>query len=199
MKVIGLTGGIASGKSTVSSVLKNLGAYIIDADVIAREVVVPGHPAWQQIVQAFGEKILLDDGNINRRKLADRVFHDEAARKKLNQITHPWIIKEVEKKIGEIGAMDRQAVIVVDAPLLIEAGMVDLVDQVWLAALPEELQVTRLTQRDHTSREEAIHRISAQMPLVEKQKYAHHIIDTSGSLADTVNQIHVLWNQLLSE
>jgi dephospho-CoA kinase len=197
MIIIGLTGGISSGKSTVSAILKELGAYIIDADAIAREVVMPGRPAWQEIIYVFGAKILQEDGQINRKELADIVFQDEEARRKLNEITHPRISEERQRIIAEIAAKDAKAVIVFDVPLLIETGMYKEVDEVWLVALPEELQIKRLINRDKVSKEEALRRISSQMPLGEKKKYAHHIIDTSGSRIDTIKQVHKLWNQLV--
>lgn len=196
MKIIGLTGGIASGKSTVSKVLKDLGATIIDMDLIAREIVKPGLPAWQEIVQFFGNEILRQDGEINRPALAAQVFGNEAARRRLNEITHPRLIKETQKRLEEIRHREN-AVAVIDAPLLIEAGMTDLVDEVWLVAIPQELQVLRLMERDGISQAEAKKRIDSQMPLEEKKKFAHYIIDTKGSMQDTVKQVLDLWeNQI---
>ncbi|MGI6712510.1 MAG: dephospho-CoA kinase [Bacillota bacterium] len=197
MIIIGLTGGISSGKSTVSAILKELGAYIIDADAIAREVVMPGRPAWREIIHVFGAKILQEDGQINRKALADIVFQDEEARRKLNEITHPRISEERNRIIAEIAAKDEKAIIVFDVPLLIETGMYKEVDEVWLVALPEDLQIKRLINRDKISEEEALRRISSQMPLAEKKKYAHHIIDTSGSRIDTIKQVYKLWKQLV--
>lgn len=198
MKIIGLTGGIASGKSTVSKVLKDLGATIIDMDLIAREIVKPGLPAWQEIVRFFGNEVLRQDGEINRPALAVQIFSNEEARRRLNEITHPRLIKETQKRLEEIRCREN-VVAVIDAPLLIEAGMTDLVDEVWLVSIPKELQVLRLMERDGISRAEAKKRIDSQMPLEEKKKFAHYIIDTAGSMQDTVKQVLDLWESQIGK
>lgn len=194
MKIIGLTGGIASGKSTVSTMLKELGAYIIDADVIAREIVKSGRSAWQEIVQVFGKEILESDGEINRRALGAKVFNNQIAREKLNNITHPKVIDEIKKRAADIYERDHESVVIIDAPLLIEANMVEMVDEVWLVALPESRQIERLMARDLLSKDEAEKRVRAQMPLSQKKNFTNHIIDTSGTLQDTKNQVLNLWN-----
>ncbi|WP_148132946.1 dephospho-CoA kinase [Candidatus Formimonas warabiya] len=196
MKIIGLTGGIASGKSTVSSVLKELGALIIDADKVAREIVLPGSPAWNEIVQEFGQAILQPDQNINRKELAGIIFRDQAARNKLNRITHPRIMDEIRKRINAGKRGNNYLMIVVDAPLLIELGMTAMVDEVWLTALPKDIQIMRLMEREGLPEWEAEKRIGAQMPLEEKKKFAHRIIDTSGLVQDTINQVYDIWNQI---
>jgi len=196
VKIIGLTGGIASGKSTVSSVLKELGALIIDADKVAREIVLPGSPAWNEIVQEFGQAILQPDQNINRKELAGIIFRDQAARNKLNRITHPRIMDEIRKRINAGKRGNNYLMIVVDAPLLIELGMTAMVDEVWLTALPKDIQIMRLMEREGLPEWEAEKRIGAQMPLEEKKKFAHRIIDTSGLVQDTINQVYDIWNQI---
>lgn len=197
MKVIGLTGGIASGKSTVASFLKELGAYVIDADRVAREVVLPGCSAYLDIVKEFGEEILGPDGKINRAKLGGIIFQNPPARKKLNEITHPRIIKEIRRQIEERKKENPAGIIVIDVPLLIETGMIEMVDEVWLAALPEKQQILRLIERDGYTEEEAEKRIKSQMPLNEKRKFAHRIIDTGGLLKDTRRQVNFFWNQII--
>ncbi|NMA14651.1 MAG: dephospho-CoA kinase [Clostridia bacterium] len=196
MKVIGLTGGIASGKSTVSRVLEKQGAKIIDADIIARDIVQPGCPALAEIVKVFGKETLLPDGRLDRVYLGQKVFQNQSLRKVLNSITHPKIREQIIEELRKIERESPEAIAVVDAPLLIEAGLVVMVDEVWLVALPEEVQVNRLMNRDGLSQEEAKRRIGSQLPLAEKQKYAKHIIDTSGSINDTVNKVVKLWQEV---
>ncbi|MGI6684663.1 MAG: dephospho-CoA kinase [Bacillota bacterium] len=198
VKVIGLTGGIASGKSTVASFLKELGAYVIDADKIAREIVLPGSSAYREIVREFGAGILKPDKHINRGKLGEIIFQNPEARKKLNEITHPKIYLAMEEQIEAIKKRDSEGIIVLDVPLLIETGMTRIADEVWLAWLPEEEQMNRLMERDGLTKEEAEQRIKSQMPLQEKRKFAHRIIDTSGLLKDTRRQVNSIWNQLKS-
>lgn len=198
MKVIGLTGGIASGKSTVASYLKELGAYVIDADKIARDIVQPGGPAYVEIVQEFGKDILDPDRNIDRKKLGGIIFRNLEDREKLNGIMHPKIYRLMEKQIESIKKADPKGIIVLDVPLLIETGMTKMADEVWLAWLPEELQKARLMERDGFTEEEAEKRIKSQMPLNKKRKFAHRIIDTSGLLKDTRRQVNSIWNQLKS-
>ncbi|GAW92400.1 dephospho-CoA kinase [Calderihabitans maritimus] len=193
---IGLTGGIGSGKSTVAGILRELGAYVVDADQVAREVVQPGRPAWQEIVEHFGEEILQKDGQIDRKALGRLVFENPEARKKLNQITHPRVVERLLEIEREYRRKDPRGILVLEIPLLIEARLTHLVDEVWVAAADEETQVERVMKRDKLSREEALRRIRAQMPLGEKIKYADRIIDTSGTLADTRRRVERLWQHL---
>ncbi|MCL5047116.1 MAG: dephospho-CoA kinase [Actinobacteria bacterium] len=198
MVVIGLTGGIASGKSTVSRILKELGAEIVDADLVAKEVVRPNTDAWRELVSEFGRGILNPDKTINRRKLGNMVFPDKTALAKLNHITHPRILKRITERIAQA----RQAgirVLVLDAPLLIESGTVSMADQVWVVAVDQETQLTRLMARDHFTFQEALNRLNSQMPLAEKIKYATVVIDNSGSLEETRARITGLWEKIVSE
>lgn len=194
---IGLTGGIATGKSTVSEQLRRLGAHVIDADGIAREIVMPGQLAYQDIVECFGKDVLSDDGTLNRAWLAEQIFNDPAKRQLLNQLTHPRVIKRIETIIEALAADDYRRPVVLDIPLLIEAGMADTVDQVWLVLTDADTQLQRLMQRDDLTASEAKLRIDAQMPLAEKEEYAHRIIDNSGSLADTEQIVRNLWTEVL--
>ena len=188
MVFVGLTGGIATGKSVVSGIFRSLGAFIIDADVLAREIVKPGLPAWKAIVEAFGSEILLPDDNINRAKLGSIVFHDAAKRSILNSIMHPGILKEAAKLRKKIGEEDPFAVVIFDAALLIESGAYAMVDLVILVYANENLQINRLMNRDGVTWDDAVERINAQMPVAEKKNYADYIIDTSSSLKDDIEK-----------
>lgn len=196
MKVIGLTGGIASGKSTVSQVLRNLGAVILDADQVAREIVAPSQPAWQEIVKAFGPEILQSDGQIDRVALGQLVFADPKARQKLNALTHPVIRAEFERRLAVLRAKQPHCIAVVDAPLLMEAEMTDLVDEIWVVAVDVSTQIQRLMARDGLSVREAQQRIASQMPLAEKLKVADRVINNQGSRVVTKQQVRHLWAQL---
>lgn len=196
MFIIGLTGGISSGKSTVSGYLRERGAAIIDADQLARELVEPGQPAYREIVQFFGEQILDPGGRLDRIRLGQLVFANPGARQQLNQMTHP----RVKQKTSEIleGLTKDAAVMlaVVDAPLLIEASMTSLVDQVWLLEVDEEIQVSRLMERDGMTAADARRRIASQMPLAEKKRWADKIIDNNGGFQETVKQVQYLLQEL---
>lgn len=192
--VAGLTGGIATGKSTVSFIFKRLGAHIIDADEIAREVVKKGTPAWKEIKDFFGEDILSPDGTIDRAKLGEIVFREESKRKRLDEIVHPEVFKEIERLKEEIIRKDREAIILCDVPLLIESGYYSKVDKVILVYTEERKQLLRLTNK--FPREDALRRIKSQMPLEEKKKYADYIIDNSGPIEETEAQCRKVYEEL---
>lgn len=199
--VIGLTGGIASGKSTVSRVLRKLGAPVIDADLVSKEVVAPGTAAWHELIATFGTDILNDDQTINRRRLGDKVFAEPTALERLNSITHPRIIQAIAERLQayrEAGAGAPPGV-VIDAPLLIEAGMLDMVDEVWLVVVDRRTQMERLMARDHFRADQARNRINAQIPLEEKRSYADIIIDNSGSVRKTEVQVKRLWARVVEK
>lgn len=196
MKVIGLTGGIASGKSTVSMLLKQKGAAIIDADEIAKEIMQPGKPAWTEVVEHFGKGILREDGNIDRKKLAQIVFSDEKELETLNRITHPRIVEEIKRRLKSFREKN-ESVVVVDAALLLEIGLDLLVDEVWLVAVDEKTQIERLLFREKSMGfAEALERIRAQMPLEEKLKFAQRVIDNGGSIEETKRQVDRIWGEL---
>ncbi|MCF6096441.1 dephospho-CoA kinase [Thermovorax subterraneus] len=196
MRVIGLTGGIASGKSTVSKMLREKGAYIIDADEIAKEIVKPGKPAWEDIVRHFGKEILDESGNIRRKKLAKIVFPDEKKLSVLNRITHPRIVEEIKRELEECRSRNER-VVVIDAALLLEIGLDVLVDEVWVVAVDEKTQIERLIKRENSiSYAEAVERIRAQMPLEEKLKFATRIIDNSGDIENTQKQVDDIWREI---
>jgi dephospho-CoA kinase len=203
MPVIGLTGNIGSGKSTVSSRLKALGAEVIDADQVAREVVRPGSPALEELVANFGPGILKENGELDRKATGELVFADPGARARLNQITHSRIKETIQSKIK--GFLDRTAaspnpeVLVIDAPLLIEVGLQINVDEIWVVKIDEEKQIERLTRRDGLSPDEVRSRIAAQLPQEEKLKYADRVIDNSGEPAETMRQVDRHWANLLKD
>lgn len=191
-----LTGGIAGGKSTVSQIFRELGAYIIDADILARQVINPGQPAWQEIVDHFGHDILQKNGYIHRKKLGQIVFRDPKQRKILEQFIHPRVIAAADAQEQSLHAREPDRVIVVDVPLLIEASMHTEYVTILVVYVSEEIQMTRLMERDQISEEIARQRIRAQMPLSEKVKYATHIIDNNGTLEQTRKQVKRIYHQL---
>ena len=185
---MGLTGGIASGKSTVAAILRRLGAKIINADELAREVVEPGREAWQEIVATFGSGILQEDRAIDRRKLREVIFNDPQARKKLEAIIHPRVRALAEEKIRAFEAAG-STLIVYEVPLLFEALIHHWIRPVILVACDIERQKSRLKQRDRLSDAEAERHIEAQMSLEEKRKLADYTIENNGSLADLEAQV----------
>ncbi len=194
MRVIGLTGGIASGKSTVSGMLRELGARVIDADAIAREVVEPGRPALAEIVAWLGRDILLADGSLDRRKLGELVFGDSAARAALEGITHPRITAAAKEALA---AAEREgcAVAVLDVPLLYEAGWDEGVDEVWVVYVDAATQLSRLMARDSLTAAQAAARVAAQMSLEEKARRADIVIDNSGDPGGTAAQVAAAWRR----
>ena len=196
MNVVGLTGGIASGKSTVSRMLGELGAEVIDADRIARDVVRHGTPAWREIRDHFGAGILLPDGEIDRAALGDLVFHDSEQKDALNRIVHPRVIAEYALRITDLEKTVPEALVIMDVPLLFESGMHQGLDAVIVVYVPIDLQLQRLRERDRLSREDAMARIQSQMPLKEKAAQATHLIDNSGTRENTLLQTRRIFDIL---
>ncbi|MDK2821410.1 MAG: dephospho-CoA kinase [Clostridia bacterium] len=196
MYIIGLTGGIASGKSTVSKILKELGAKIIDTDQVAREVVVPGQPAYKDIISNFGEGVLMPDGQLDRRALGNIVFNNAEAREILNSITHPRIREAVAKKIDTFRQENPDAVVIIEAPLLIEAGMDDMVDSIWVVTAPVPVRLKRLMARNRLSEEEAKSRLKSQAGDDFRLKYADKVINTGGDLEGTRQAVLRVWKEI---
>lgn len=196
MKVYGITGNIASGKSSVARMFEELGARIIDADEVARTVVEPGEPAWKEIVAEFGEEVLDPGGGINRKRLAEIVFSDETRRKRLNDITHPRIkerIRDLLMDYEKAGA----AVVMVEATLIVERGRLrELLDGLIVVTADEETQIERLVREKGYTREEASARLGAQMPAGEKAKHGDYVIDNSGALEVTRRQVNEVWGAI---
>lgn len=193
MKVIGLTGGIASGKSTASAYLRELGAVIVDADAISRASTRCGGAAFEAVCAAFGD-ILGADGEIDRRKLGGIVFADEDARRKLNSIVHPAVMAESRAQIENARASGAKMCIL-DVPLLFETGMEKLCDETWLIYVPREEQIRRMAERDGLDAAAAAARIDSQMPLEEKLKRADVAIDSSGTIEQTREKLRRLWEE----
>jgi dephospho-CoA kinase len=188
VKLIGLTGGIASGKSTVATILKQLGAAVINADELSREVVQPGNEAWKEIVETFGADILQSDKTLDRKKLRTLVFNSPEARKKLEAIIHPKVRALAEERIRELAAAGR-SIIVYEVPLLFEGQLHLWLRPVILVACDVNAQKQRLRDRDHLTNTEAQRHIDAQMSLEEKRKLADYVIENNGSLEELEQQV----------
>ncbi|MEZ4484922.1 MAG: dephospho-CoA kinase [Syntrophotaleaceae bacterium] len=193
--VLGVTGGIASGKTAVAQIFKELGAVVVGADELAREVVRPGSSTLQKIVEYFGDRALLADGTLNRPLLAELIFNDPQARSALNRVTHPAIAALAEKRLRQ-AEQAGASLVIYDAPLLYEAGADRQVDKVLVVAVDEEVQLRRLMARDGVGREQALARIAAQMPLAEKIARADYVVDNSGSPRETRRQVSALLERL---
>jgi dephospho-CoA kinase len=198
MLKVGLTGGIAVGKSAVVAVLRELGAVCFDADAISRSVVEPGKPGLAAVVEEFGPEVLAPDGTLDRAALGRIVFAAPERRKRLEAILHPPIIAEQDRLIAEAFARDPDAIVVVDAALMIESGGYKRFDTMIVVHCDSETQIARLMRRNGLSRDEALARIAAQMPQAEKLRYADFTIDTSGTLDDTRRNTEAVWAQLVS-
>ncbi len=195
MKVIGLTGGIGSGKSTVSRFLAELGAVIIDTDKIGHEALKPNTRVWQEIVAAFGRQVLTANNEIDRKKLGEIVFDNPESLSRLNQITHPRMYQMAETQIEEYR---RQGVDVVmlEAPVLLEAGWTPLVDEVWVTVAPEATVLRRLKERGGLSSSESLARIRSQLSSEERVRHANVVIDTDCSLTELKTRVKKLWQKL---
>ncbi len=194
--LLGVTGGIASGKTAVANMLHELGAPVIDFDILARIVVEPDKPAWKEIVAYFGEQILQKDRTLDRKKLSGIVFNDTEKRKKLESYTHSHIGIEFQQQLSEITARDPGAVILVVVPLLIEANMQGMVDQLLVVHVPPAIQIERLALRDGISKEAAANILSSQLSIDEKVAYANYVIDNQGSLEETREKVQELWSKI---
>ena len=195
MIIVGLTGSVGTGKSTVDNFFRELGAYIIDWDELAREVVRPHLKAWEEIVAYFGKDFLNEDLTLNRQKLADMVFPDKEKVAKLNQLVHPQVFKEDERITNEIKSLDPDALIIKDIPLLTEVARPLFVDKIIVVAASEQTQIRRLGERG-MSREDAQNRIKSQLPLDEKIKFADFVIDNDGSFEETKKQVEEVYSLL---
>ncbi len=195
MKVIGLTGGIGSGKSTVSQFLAELGAAILDADKIGHEAFKPDTEIWREIVAAFGRQILTPDGNINRKKLSEMVFGNAESLSRLNQIMHPRMYDIVKARLEEYQQQGVR-VVVLEAPLLLEADWTPLVDEVWVTTAPEATVLKRLEERSGMSQAESLERIHSQLPSAERARQADVVINTDCDLDEVKAKVKELWQRL---
>ena len=190
--IVGVTGSFGSGKSTVCAMMKELGAHVIDADRLAHLCLREDHPAYAKIVERFGKEVMTRGGRLSRRKLAGVIFSDGCARRALNKIVHPRVVRMMRDKI----ARAREEVVVCDVPLLLEAGLEGMVDMVVVVKAKEGIQVARLRRRSGSSDEEIRERIGAQMPLADKERLADFIIDNSYSRVQTRKQVERLWKKI---
>lgn len=192
---IGLTGGIASGKSTVSRLLVERGALLVDADRIAREIVLPGSPALGQIADRFGADMLLPDGSLDRKRLGNVVFSDAAERKALEEITHPAIRHEMMTRMRRLEEEHPQSLVVVDVPLLHESGLTDRFEEIIVVYVPKEIQLQRLMRRDGLTEAEASERLRSQWDMETKRERADYVIDNSKGMEETRQQVEQFWRQ----
>jgi len=199
VKIIGLTGGTGSGKSTVAAMVKKYGAAVIDADIIARKIVEPGQEALREIVKFFGQDILLESGQLNRRKLGDIVFNDKEKLKELNRITHPHIINEIKKEIEIIKNNGEYNSIIIDAAVLIDSGLSLLCDEIWVVTADKEIRLKRIMERDRLEENSAISRINSQMSDAELITYADVIINNNGNLTEIEKFIQQLLENNFTE
>jgi dephospho-CoA kinase len=197
--LVGLTGGIATGKSTVSRMFTDLGCVVIDADVLAREVVEPGAPALAQIAAEFGADVLQPDGALDRKKLGAIVFGDPARRRRLEAITHPAIGARFQQRLAELEASGFDGIVLWDAPVMIETGGYKLMDALVVVATDEATQAARLRARDAIDAPEAERKIRSQMPVAEKARLADHVIDNAGDRAATERQVREIHQALLRD
>ncbi|MHA0857450.1 dephospho-CoA kinase [Paenibacillus sp. CMAA1364] len=193
---IGLTGGIATGKSTISSLLVQRGALLIDADAIARDVMLPGQPVLAAVTEFFGQDILQANGNLDRKKLGDIVFNDQEALQVLNRITHPEIRKQIHQRMEKLEELNPDKLIIVDIPLLFESELQSMFEQVLVVYVPRGIQRLRLMKRDELTTEQAEIRLQSQMDIELKKLQADLVIDNSGSLHATEQQVDAIWLKL---
>lgn len=195
MIAIGLTGGVATGKSTVAKLLQAKGIAVINSDELAHQAMEPGEPAYDEIIAVFGAGVLSPEGKINRRLLGEIVFKDRAARKRLEEIVHPVVIKWIRQELERL-ARDGAQIAVVEVPLLFEAGLMDMFDYIWVVSSSLERQLQRLQERDRLTEVAAKERIAAQMSLAEKEKLANAVIKNDDGLDSLEEQLSILLRTL---
>lgn len=198
MKIIGLTGNIACGKSTVAAIFKELGATLIDADKVARDIVGKDKPALGKIINHFGNEILNKDGTLNREKLGRKVFNHKNQRQILNDITHPEIFKEINNLIEKYRS-EGQKIVIIEAALIVEREkLIKIIDKLIVVSTSKDIQIKRLKDRDGFSKEQAILRINSQIPIEEKIKYADYVIHNDSDISNIKNQVETIWKDLSS-
>jgi len=199
--IVGLTGGIGGGKSTVALMFKDLGAKIVDADKLGHSVILPHRPAWERIARLFGKDILRNDLTIDREQLSKIVFTNQTLLKKINEITHPEIIKLIKKEINlaKNKTDSQEEILIIDAALIYEAKIDGLMNKIIVVYIDEDEQIKRLIKRNNLSKDEALQRIKSQMPMKEKAEMADYVIDNSNSLDKTREQVEKIWQSLVSQ
>ncbi|MEE9500979.1 MAG: dephospho-CoA kinase [Candidatus Aminicenantaceae bacterium] len=199
MLTVALTGGIASGKSVIAEVLEELGCYIHNADLVAREFMDPENPAWEAVVAHFGQEILNPDKTINRSKLGEIVFSDDKERLFLNNIIHPLVFEKKREIIHTLRKEGDYKIFVSEAALTIEAGFADFFDRIIIASCKKEIQITRLMERDQISHKDALKKIQSQMDPKKKAQFADYRIDTSGRIQNTIEQTEIVFRNLMMD
>ena len=197
--LVGLTGSIATGKSTVSRMFAHLGARVLDADLLAREVVMPGQPAYLKIVEEFGHGVVQDDGTLDRKALGAVVFAEPARRKRLEEITHPAIAARQQRILSVLDEEAFEGIVIWDVALLFETGGVAKMDRVVVVATDPDTELARLMARDGMAEADAHARMASQMPVAEKAKRAHYVVDNSGDRTQTEGQVKAVYEALLGE
>lgn len=195
MLLVGLTGGLATGKSTAARLFRRCGAVVLDADRLARQALAPGRPAWRELRRAFGRRVLAPDGTVDRAALARLVFADPASLRRLNAIVHPRVAREQARLTREAAARDPSAVVVYDVPLLFEAGLDRKVDAIVVVTADRRSQLARLLERNGFGRAEALRRIRAQMPLARKAARADHLLDGTKPLSELRRDVLALYRR----
>ena len=196
MILVGLTGGVATGKSTVAKMFKQCGAAVINADLLARQVVEPGKPAWRAIVKLFGRTVLNQDRSLDRQILGSIVFHNPKKRRQLERIIHPRVAREQQRLVHRIAKRKPHAVVIYEVPLLFEAGVDKRVDKIIVVTVDRNTQIARLSKRNGLSRAEALRRIKSQMPLAKKIQQADHVLNGTLSRPSLRKQVGQLFNSL---
>lgn len=196
MLKVGLTGGLACGKTFVGQALADLGCHLIQADELGHEILLPGGEAYADVVREFGPGILNEDGTIDRKRLAAEVFAKPERLEALNRLVHPHVFRRERELIDRFAKSDPRGIVVVEAAILIEAGTFKNYDRLILVECEEQQQIARALKRDHTDRADVLARIRRQMPLDEKRKFAHYVIDTSGSKEDTLRRVREVYDAL---
>ena len=199
MVKVGLTGGLASGKSFIGAELERLGAHVLEADKLGHAILMPDGEAYADVVKLFGNEILSTDNTIDRKRLGAIVFADPEKLKQLNALVHPHVFKRQNQFFAEIEARDPDAVAVVEAAIMVESGSYKNYDRLILAACPRDVQIARFVERERSTVEEAESRLDRQMPLEEKRKYADFVIDTAGSRSKTLAQVEDVYRKLRGE
>ena len=195
MVVIGVTGGVGTGKSTVAKMFKELGATVLDADAMAHQLMEPKRLCWRRVVDAFGEEVLNEDQSINRRRLAEIVFGDAQRRRELEAIIHPQVLRQIKQRLHRLGRSRRVRAVVLDVPLLVEVDAQGMADALVVVTAPRDVQIQRLSHR-YGNPEEADARIASQMELSAKVALADAVVETDGTLDATRTQVKRIWEQL---
>jgi len=196
MVVIGVTGGVGTGKSTVAKMFRELGAVVLDADAIAHQLMEPKRLCWRRVVKGFGEEVLNEDQSINRRRLAEIVFRDAQRRRDLEAVIHPQVLRQIKQRLHRLGRLRRIRAVVLDVPLLVEVDAQGMADALVVVTAPREVQLARLAHR-YGDAEEVDARIAAQMEVSAKAALADFVVDNAGTLDATRTQVKRIWEQLV--